>query len=191
MKGMLEIRWHGRGGQGAKTAADIVAQAAINFGKHAQGFPEYGPERMGAPMRSYDRISDKPIIVHSAVEFPDIVVVLDQTLLEMTNVTEGLADDGIIIINTHRSKEEIRRLLGSNKGKLFLIDANKISRETIGKEIPNTPMIGALLKVTNIMPIEPFLEDLKSKFKKKFSDKTIKGNIEAVRRAFKEVEEHE
>ncbi|MBN1232188.1 MAG: 2-oxoacid:acceptor oxidoreductase family protein [Candidatus Coatesbacteria bacterium] len=190
MKEMLEIRWHGRGGQGAKTAADLLAQAAIHQGKFAQGFPEYGPERMGAPMRSYDRISEKPITIHSAVEYPDIVIILDQTLLKNIPVTSGLKKDGIILINSSKDGKEIRELLKTDIGSLFIVDANKISKETIGRELPNTPLIGALIKVTKIMPLEPFLKDLTKKFEKKFSDKIIEGNINAVKRAFEEVKEH-
>ncbi|MFA6610188.1 MAG: 2-oxoacid:acceptor oxidoreductase family protein, partial [Candidatus Omnitrophota bacterium] len=140
MKDMIEIRWHGRGGQGAKTAALLLADAALSSGKYVQAFPEYGPERMGAPVASFDRISTKPILLHSGVLNPDVVLVLDPTLIEAVDVTEGMSDGGVIVVNTEKTPEQIKSELKiSGSIKVFVVDASTISKETIGREIPNTP----------------------------------------------------
>jgi len=188
-KGMTEIRWHGRGGQGAKTAALLLGEAVVASGKYVQAFPEYGPERMGAPVASYDRISDKEILIHSPITNPDVVLVLDETLIDTIDVTKGLDEKtGILIVNTPFSKEEIQKKL-TWKGKLVVLDATKISVETIGKPIPNTPMIGALLAVTNFLTLDDFIEDTKKKLEKKFKNKpgVIEGNINAIKKAYEEV----
>ena len=143
MKGLTEIRWHGRGGQGAKTAALLLADVCFSTGAEVQGFPEYGPERMGAPITAYNRISDKPIRVHSNIYDPDYVVVVDETLIEDIDVTAGLKEDGAIIINTAKSPEEIRPLLRGYKGRVCTIDARKVSIATLGKYFPNSPMLAA------------------------------------------------
>ena len=140
----LEIRWHGRGGQGAKTAALLLADVAWKTGAHVQGFPEYGPERMGAPITAYNRISREVIRVHSNIYTPDLVVVVDETLLESVDVTAGLAKEGAIIVNTARSKEEILPLLKGYEGAVYTVDARKISVETLGKYFPNSHMLTAL-----------------------------------------------
>lgn len=189
MKDLIEIRWHGRGGQGAKTASLLLADAAFNTGKYIQGFPEYGPERMGAPMTAYNRISTTPIRVHSNVYNPDYVVVVDDTLLSAVDVTAGLKEDGAIIINTTKGIEEIKPLLKGYKGSVYTIDARKISEEALGKYFPNTPMLAAIVKVTEIMPDADFIEDMKGSFKHKFSKKpeVIDGNMKAIEIALKEV----
>ena len=135
----LQIRWHGRGGQGAKTAAGMVAEVAVLAGKNAQGAPEYGAEREGAPIRAYTRISDRPIKVHDAIYYPDVVIVLDETLLEAESVDEGLADDGVLLVNTSRSPAEIRRALGLTGRKIYTINATGIALEEIGSEYGLTP----------------------------------------------------
>lgn len=145
---MIEIRWHGRGGQGAKTASLLLADAAFNTGKYIQGFPEYGPERMGAPITAYNRISDAPITIHSNIYEPDYVVVVDDTLLDSVDVTAGLKTDGGIVINTTKGAEEIKSKLKNYKGEVYTIDARKISLETLGKYFPNTPMLAAIVKVS-------------------------------------------
>jgi len=186
----LEIRWHGRGGQGAKTAALLLAQSASQVGKYVQGFPEYGPERMGAPVTAFNRISDGKIRVHSSIKEPDVVVVLDPTLIgATTDVTSGVGPDGVFIVNTGKSPQEIRKQLKIDKGKVYTVDANRISEETIGRVIPNTPMMGALIKVTGIIPYEAFIEDTKKQLEKKFSSKpeVIEGNLKAIERAYQEV----
>ena len=189
MKDLIEIRWHGRGGQGAKTASLLLADAAFNTGKFIQGFPEYGPERMGAPITAYNRISNKPITVHSNIYEPDYVVVVDDTLLESVDVTAGLKPDGAIIINTTKSADELKQLLSNYSGSIYTIDARKISLETLGKYFPNTPMLAAIVKVSAIMNDEEFLNDMKDSFKHKFAKKpeVIEGNMKAIEMALKEV----
>jgi pyruvate ferredoxin oxidoreductase gamma subunit len=189
MKNMKEIRWHGRGGQGAKTAALLLGEAAINAGKYVQAFPEYGPERMGAPVAAYDRIADTEITIHSPVIAPNAVLVLDETLMDTIDVTKGLPEkDGVLIVNTPFSREDIQKKI-SWKGKVVVIDGSKIALEAIGKPIPNTPMMGALVAATGIMDITHLIEDTKHKLEKKFRTKPeiIEGNLKAIRTAYEEV----
>ncbi|MBQ8298533.1 MAG: 2-oxoacid:acceptor oxidoreductase family protein [Clostridia bacterium] len=189
MSKLIEIRWHGRGGQGAKTASLLLADAAFNTGKYIQGFPEYGPERMGAPITAYNRISDEPITIHSNIYEPDFVVVVDDTLLEAVDVTAGLKEDGAIVVNSTKTPDEIRGSLKGYKGKVCTIDARKISEETLGKYFPNTPMLAAIVKVSGIMDEQAFLDDMVESFKHKFAKKpeVIDGNMEALRRSLNEV----
>lgn len=191
MEGLIEIRWHGRGGQGAKTASLLLADAAFNTGKYIQGFPEYGPERMGAPITAYNRISDKPITIHSNIYEPDYVVVVDDTLLETVPVTAGLKNTGAIVINTTKNSEEIRGLLKGYEGKVYKIDARKISEEALGRYFPNTPMLAAIVKVSKVMSDEELLNDMKGSFKHKFAKKpeVIEGNMKALDMALNSVEE--
>lgn len=191
MSNMIEIRWHGRGGQGAKTASLLLADAAFNTGKYIQGFPEYGPERMGAPITAYNRISDTPIRIHSNIYEPDYVVVVDDTLLESVDVTSGLKEDGAIVINTTKDKDYLSKVLKGYKGKVYTIDARKVSMETLGKYFPNTPMLAAIVKVSGIMEEKDFIEDMKESFKHKFAKKpeVIDGNMKAIEMALKEVKE--
>ncbi len=189
MNNLIEIRWHGRGGQGAKTASLLLADAAFNTGKYIQGFPEYGPERMGAPITAYNRISDAPITIHSNIYEPDYVVVVDDTLLTSVPVTAGLKKEGAIVINTTKSPEQLKELLNGYEGAVYTIDARKVSEETLGRYFPNTPMLAAIVKVTGIMSEEAFLEDMKGSFKHKFAKKpeVIDGNMKALELALKEV----
>jgi pyruvate ferredoxin oxidoreductase gamma subunit len=189
MSNLIEIRWHGRGGQGAKTASLLLADAAFNTGKYIQGFPEYGPERMGAPITAYNRISDEPITVHSNIYEPDYVVVVDDSLLDCVDVTAGLKQEGAIVINTTKGGEEIRSKLKGYAGNVYTIDARKVSMETLGKYFPNTPMLAAVVKVSGIMSDEAFLEDMIGSFKHKFAKKpeVIDGNMKALEMALKEV----
>jgi len=190
MKDLIEIRWHGRGGQGAKTAALLLADAALSSGKYVQAFPEYGPERMGAPVASFNRLSSKPILLHSGVTNPQVVIVLDPTLIESVDVTEGISDDGVILVNTDKPAGKIKEDLGlSGSIKVFTVDASAISIQTIGRDIPNTPMLGALIKATNILDFKEMLEDTRKKLEKKFKSKPeiIEGNIKAIERAYNEV----
>lgn len=186
---VVEIRWHGRGGQGAKTASLLLADAAFNTGKYIQGFPEYGPERMGAPITAYNRISDNRLTIHSNIYEPDYVVVVDGTLLSSVDVTSGLKESGAIIINTTKTPEEVRPLLKGYKGKVCTIDARTISIDTLGRYFPNTPMLGAVVKVSKIMDEEVFLKDMAGSFKHKFASKpeVIEGNIKALERSMQEV----
>ena len=189
MSNLVEIRWHGRGGQGAKTASLLLADAAFNTGKFIQGFPEYGPERMGAPITAYNRISDEKITIHSNIYEPDYVVVVDDTLLECVDVTNGLKEEGAIVINTTKTPDEVRPLLKGYKGKVCTIDAKTISVETLGKYFPNTPMLAAIVKVSGIMEDQAFLDDMVESFKHKFAKKpeVIDGNMAALRRSLNEV----
>ncbi len=191
MKDLVEIRWHGRGGQGAKTASLLLADAAFNTGKYIQGFPEYGPERMGAPITAYNRISNKPIVIHSNIYEPDYVVVVDDTLLETVNVTAGLKEDGAIVINTVKDEEQIKKLLKGYKGKVYCIDARKISEEALGRYFPNTPMLAAIVKVAGIMDEDAFLADMQGSFKHKFAKKpeVIDGNMNALKMALSQVKQ--
>ncbi len=190
MNDLIEIRWHGRGGQGAKTASLLLADAAFNTGKYIQGFPEYGPERMGAPITAYNRISTKPITIHSNIYEPDYVVVVDDTLLESVDVTAGLKPTGAIVINTTKDSEFLKEHLKGYEGEIYKIDARKISMETLGKYFPNTPMLAAIVKVSKIMTDEEFLNDMQGSFKHKFAKKpeVIEGNMKALEMALKEVE---
>ena len=191
MRDLTEIRWHGRGGQGAKTAALLFADAALSSGKYVQAFPEYGPERMGAPVLSFNRLSAKPILLHSGVTNPDIVIVLDPTLIDTVDVLEGMPEDGVLLINTDKPADEVKRELGLIKAgmKVYTVDASTISKETIGREIPNTPMLGALIKATNILDFKEMLEDTRKKLDAKFKSRpeVIDGNIKAIERAYNEV----
>lgn len=191
MDGLIEIRWHGRGGQGAKTASLLLADAAFNTGKYIQGFPEYGPERMGAPITAYNRISNKPITIHSNIYEPDYVVVVDDTLLDSVDVTAGLKEIGAIVINTTKESEEIKKHLKGYKGKIYKIDARKISEEALGRYFPNTPMLAAIVKVSKVMTDEELLNDMKGSFKHKFAKKpeVIEGNMRALEMALNSVEE--
>jgi pyruvate ferredoxin oxidoreductase gamma subunit len=190
---MLEIRWHGRGGQGAKTASILLGEAAAAAGKYIQAFPEYGPERMGAPVTSYNRLSDEPIRLNCSVTNPKYVVILDPTLIgSSVDVLDGVGDDGVFLVNTDMSIEDMRKKLGvSDKQDVYVINANKISLETIKRAIPNTPMLGALVRVTNMLSLEDLLEDTRRKLEKKFRNKPeiIDGNMEAITRAYQEVKD--
>ena len=189
MSNMIEIRWHGRGGQGAKTASLLLADAAFNTGKYIQGFPEYGPERMGAPITAYNRISDEPITIHSNIYYPDYVVVVDDTLLESVDVTSGLKEDGAILINTTKPAEVLRKELKGYKGDIYTLDARKISLEALGRYFPNTPMLAGIVKISGIMTDEELIKDMEGSFKHKFAKKpeVIDGNMKALEMALKEV----
>ncbi|MGN0167933.1 MAG: 2-oxoacid:acceptor oxidoreductase family protein [Acetatifactor sp.] len=189
MRHLTEIRWHGRGGQGAKTAALLLADVAFQAGKHVQGFPEYGPERMGAPITAYDRISDREIRVHSNIYEPDFVAVVDDTLLHSVDVTAGLKPDGAILINTLKSAEEILPLLNGYEGGVYIIDAHKVCMETLGKYFPNTPMLAAMVKISQVMETEVFLREMEGSLQHKFARKpeVLDGNLKALRLALEEV----
>ncbi len=183
----LEIRWHGRGGQGAKTAAFLLAEAMIEQGKFAQGFPDYGPERMGAPIRGYNRISSEPVNLHCDIENPEIVIVLDPTLLSSEKVTSGLASGGKLLVNSPEDPEELKARGDLGDTTVYTVDATKIALEEIGRAIPNLPMIGALLKVSDLADIESMTRVVSKKFESKFSREVVEGNLKAMRRAYEEV----
>jgi len=188
MKKITEIRWHGRGGQGAKTAALLLAGAALDEGKYIQGFPEYGPERMGAPMQSFTRISESPITIHSHVSSPDAVVVLDHSLLEMVDVTAGLSNEGVILVNTSEASRQVKKKLDLKRAKVFTVDATSISMETMGRNLPNTPMLGALIKATSLLKIDTVISNIEKKLGGKYSHRVVEGNIKAIKRAYQEVQ---
>lgn len=189
MENCVEIRWHGRGGQGAKTAALLLADVAFKTGSFVQGFPEYGPERMGAPITAYNRISPNEIRVHSNIYHPDFVVVVDEGLLDTVDVTKGVNPNGAILVNTSKSKEDIEKHLNGYTGKVFTIDARKVSVACLGKYFPNTPMLAGIVKVSGVMEKETFLNEMEASFKHKFSSKpeVIEGNMNALKMAFEEV----
>ena len=189
MNRMTEIRWHGRGGQGAKTACLLLADAAFSAGKHVQGFPEYGPERMGAPITAYNRISEERCNIHSNIYNPDYVVVVDETLLHGVDVTAGLNPEGAVVINSAKSPEELRPLLHDYTGRVCTVDARSISERALGKYFPNTPMLAAIVKVSGVLEEEQFISDMQASFEHKFSTKpqVFAGNIEALTTTMKEV----
>ena len=188
MAQLTEIRWHARAGQGAVTAAKLVADTALMEGAYIQAMPEYGPERTGAPLKAYTRVCDEPIEIHNTITNPDIVVVLDDTLLENVDVTEGLKDDGAIILNTELSVKDARALLGVGESvKVAVVDASGIAMDTIKRDIPNTPIVGALSKVTGVVPVDLVKERLVATFGKKFSQDVIDANLSSVDRAYQEV----
>ena len=188
MASLTEIRWHGRGGQGAKTASILLGKVAAKTGSNIQAFPEYGPERMGAPVLAYNRISEEDVTVHCQVTEPSIVVVIDPTLLEVVDVTEGVPSDGTIVVNTEASPKEVKEKLGF-EGKVWTVDAYGIATEEIGAPFPNTPMLGALIKATDLLPFEGFLTEMENEFGKKFAHKpeVIDGNLSSIKRAYQEV----
>ena len=187
---MVEIRWHGRGGQGAKTASLLLADVAFSSGMYVQGFPEYGPERMGAPITAYNRIGNEPIRVHSNIYEPNFVVVVDETLIKAIEVEKGLKEGGAIIVNNERSPEELRVELRGYTGRLYTCNARKISEECLGKYFPNTPMLGAVVKVSELIPEAEFIKNMEESFKHKFSTKpqVLEGNMCALKRSMDEVE---
>lgn len=189
MNDLIEIRWHGRAGQGTKTASLLLADAAFNTGNYIQGFPEYGPERMGAPITAYNRISTNPITIHSNIYEPNYVVVVDDSLLETVDVTSGLKDDGAIVINTTKSREYLDTVLKGYKGEVYAIDARTISLDILGKYFPNTPMLAAIVKVSKVMDEKTFLDDMLGSFKHKFAKKpdVIDGNMKMLELALQSV----
>lgn len=192
MENRIEIRWHGRGGQGAKTAALLLADVAFKIGKQVQGFPEYGPERMGAPITAYNRISDEVIRVHSNIYHPDYVVVVDETLLHTVDVTRGLNPAGAIIVNTKKKPEEIAPAVAPYNGRIVTVDARTISEKTLGKYFPNSPMLAAVVAVTNVMPKDIFLNEMRNSYEHKFAKKpeVIDGNMKALEMTFAAVEKN-
>ncbi len=188
LPGLTEIRWHGRGGQGAVTAAKMVAEVALGQQKHFQAFPEYGPERSGAPIVAFTRISDEPIQIFSGVEHPQIVAVLDPTLLSIVDVTKGAPDDAIVLINSDLPPAKLRAKFKIKGRRLYTVAATKIAVETIGRSIPNTPMVGALVRIAGLFPLESVVEFMRAEFGKKFPPKVVEGNVAALTRAYEEVQ---
>ena len=190
MAKMTEIRWHARAGQGAVTAAKLIADTALSAGAYIQAMPEYGPERTGAPLKAYTRVSTDPIEVHNSIKTPDIVVVLDETLLDFVDVLDGIKESGVVILNTAMTPEEARAKLNAPSSvKVATVNATDIALATIKRDIPNTPICGALSKVTGVVDVQGIKEHLKTTFGKKFSQEIIDANLESVSRAYEEVQE--
>lgn len=188
MQQLTEIRWHARAGQGAVTAAKLVAETALSQDRYMQAMPEYGPERMGAPIRAFTRISDEPIEIHNNIERPNVVIVLDDSLLDVIDVTEGMQDDGAIIVNTCTPPDDLRRILKlPDSVTVASVDASGIAMDTIKRDIPNTPMVGALARVTGVVATDATQALLAKTFGKKFSQDVIDANLESVKRAYDEV----
>ncbi len=189
MANVTEIRWHGRGGQGVVTAGKMLAQVALDSGQYFQAFPDYGPERAGAPIRAFTRLSPEPIHRHCQIQKPDIVMVLDPTLLEAVDVTEGLKEDGMLLVNTDQPPKTVREKVGFRTGRVFAVDATRIALETLGREITNTPMLGAFVKATGIVTVEELIAQTRKQFGDKFGKAVVERNLEAIRRAANEVQE--
>lgn len=188
MENIYQIRIHSRGGQGAKTAAQIIAEAAIEEGEFAQAFSEYGPERSGAPMKTFLRLSKKPIRIHSDVEFPDMVVVLDPSLLLNIDAAGDLADGGIVLVNTCDSAEDIKKKLSKKDCKVYTIDAKGIAMKIIGRNLPNTAIMGAIIKLVSLIPYEHAIEETKEMFERKLPEEMVKKNVEALKEGYRVVE---
>lgn len=187
-KKYFEIRWHGRGGLGAKTAALLLGEAFIQFGKYAQAFPEYGPERRGAPVTAYTRISDEPVRIHFGILNPDLIIVLDSRLLKRKDTLSGLdPNEGKLLVNYHGTPKDLKKEFDISLPYVCTVDASTIALETIGINLPNTPMLGAFIRVTGFLPLDAFIEFISKRLSKKYSEKLVKNNIEAIERAFREV----
>ncbi len=190
MPEMIEIRWHGRGGQGTVTAAKVLADACLSGGRYVQAFPEYGPERAGAPLRAYNRVSDHELRLYCPVVNPGIVSIVDATIMDAMDVTEGALDDAIFVVNSTKDPADIRKALkAKNTQKVFTVDATSIAISEIGRPLPNSPMLGAVVKVTDLVTLSHLIEEVRKSFGKKFAEKIISGNLKAVERGYKEVRE--
>ena len=186
---MIKIRFNGRGGQGAKTSAQLLAVACLSQGKYIQAFPEYGPERRGAPVKAFVKIDNKPIVSREPINNPNIVVVIDASLLEIKDTYSGLDKHGILLINTSKTKKQITENLIKNNlaGKIYTINASKISLDLLGINMPNMPMLGALIKITKIIQINSLVDVIKKHFEKKIGKEKTQLNIEAIKRAYNEI----
>ncbi len=185
---LIEIRWHARAGQGAVTAAELIAQTALAEGKYIQAMPEYGPERTGAPLKAYNRVSSDPIEIHNNITNPDIVIILDDTLIETTDVLEGIKENGKVLVNTRLCKEDMEAKLDAPDGvEVAVVPATDIALDCIGRDIPNAPIAGALAKYTGVIGIENLKDHVEQTFAKKFSEKVVAGNLEAIQLAYEDV----
>lgn len=186
---VTEIRWHARGGQGAMLAVRTLARAAINQGKFAQGMPEFGAERMGAPIRAYTRISNSKFSLYCSIVNPDVVIILEPSLIETVNVTEGLKPNGIILVNTSQAPDQVKKQFNFNNYQVYTIDATGISTTELKRPMPNTPMLGALTKVIGMIELDGLLKDIQHDFSEKFSPKVVEANIKSIKRGFEEVKQ--
>ena len=182
-KETIEIRWHGRGGQGAVTASKLLAETALEEGKYFQGMPDYGAERMGAPVRAFTRISTAPIRPYCQITEPDVVLLLDPTLLGVIDITEGLKDDGMLIVNSTFSPAEVRAQLGY-KGEIYTVDATGIAMDLMGRNLPNTPMLGALVRATGIVAKESLINELRIKLGATMKQEVVEANVSALESAY-------
>lgn len=189
MEELIEVRWHGRGGQGVVTGSELLAETALEEGKYFQALPEFGAERSGAPIRAYTRVSSAPINLHCSITEPDIVVVFDPTLLGVIDVTEGLKEDGALIANTTLSPEELRGRLNFQKGRVYTVDATRIALDSFGRNIPNTPMLGALLKARPVVSLESMAKTVKNRLGTRVSPRVVEGNLKAIEQAYSEAQE--
>jgi pyruvate ferredoxin oxidoreductase gamma subunit len=180
---MTEIRIHGRGGQGAKSASQLIVEAAMDQGKEIQAFPEYGPERSGAPMVTYSRISDSPIKTYEPVTRPDVVIVIDPTLMGQVDVTAGMGKDGMLLVNTTKGPDEIRKETGF-RGRIFTADATGISIRLLGRNLPNTPMLGVLIRAAGVISMESLTKKVKDMFLDKIGAEKTNANIKAIKEAY-------
>lgn len=189
MQKLTEIRWHARAGQGAVTASRLVAETAMDDGQYMQAMPEYGAERQGAPLKAYTRISPEPIEIHNNILNPDIVILLDDSLLGVVDICEGIKEDGIVIVNSRMCPSEIRKTAQIPESvKLYLVDASTIAVENIGRDIPNAPIAGALARVSDVINIESLKKFAQKSFSAKFNEKIVAGNLAAIERAYQEVQ---
>jgi pyruvate ferredoxin oxidoreductase gamma subunit len=186
----IEIRWHARGGQGIVTAAKVLADACLNDGGYVQAFPEYGPERAGAPIRAFNRVSDKVIRLYGPILHPKVISIADATLMDAVNVTEGAPDDAIYVVNTSKDPKTIRESLpAKDSQKVYAVDATKIALDCFGRPMPNSSMLGAICRATAVVDMDTLLENVEKSFGKKFARKVIDGNLDATRRGFEEARE--
>ncbi len=186
MSEMVEIRWHGRAGQGVVTAGELLAESSLEAGKYFQAFPEYGSERMGAPIKSYTRISSEPIEIHAPILEPDVVVVVNPNLIGVVDLTEGLKPDGVLIVNTSESPAEIRKRLGFEGGQVWCLDASKIAMEEFRRDIPSTMMLGVIVKATGIVDLDTVIHLTRERLGGKLRPEVVEANIRAIRRAYEE-----
>ncbi len=187
MSDLIEIRWHSRGGQGAMLAVRTLARAVIKDNKYAQGLPEFGPERMGAPIKAYNRFSTQPFSLYCGIVNPHVVVLLDPSVTKLVDVTEGIYADSKLLVNIELSTQEVREKLKLKNGIVYVVNATKIAQETLGRPMPNTPMMGALIKIVPVISLEVLLDEVAREFKEKFTPRVVEANLAAIKRGYEEV----
>lgn len=190
MSEVVEIRWHGRAGQGVVTASELLAETALEEGKYFQSFPEFGAERSGAPIRAFSRFSGQPITIHCAIYEPDVVVIFDPTLVGVVDMTEGLKPDGVVVANTRLGPAELRQRLGLGPAtRVYTVDATRIAMDTLGRNIPNVPMVGALLRAVTVVSPKNLDEQIKTRLGARFSARVVQANQQAFERAYQETQQ--
>lgn len=186
MSRMFEIRWHGRAGQGVVTAGELLAESAMQAGKFFQAFPEYGSERMGAPIKSYTRISDEPIEIHAPILEPNMVIVVNSNLVGVEDLTEGLKPDGVIIINTTQLPRDMRRRLGFDAGTVWCVDASRIAMEELKRDIPSTMMLGVVARASGTIDLDSVIHVTRESLGAKLRPEVVEANVRAIRRVYEE-----